>query len=166
MKNCLRTRLTFERKRDYKGEKMDRFVVGFAFSKNCKFILLVKKNRPKWQAGCLNGIGGKIEKGEQPIETMERETKEEANLDIEWTHRAVMKGINNDGNKFECHVFYAYTDDIRWFEQREDEMLIIIKTANLIKYKRITNLDYLIPFGMCKEKMTFMTINYNSKEYN
>lgn len=54
-----------------------RYVLGFMFNEAKTHVLLVKKNRPAWQAGLLNGIGSKIEPGEQPLEAMEREFQEE-----------------------------------------------------------------------------------------
>ena len=41
-------------------------------------ILLVKKDRPAWQSGRLNLVGGKIEEGETPEQAALRELKEEA----------------------------------------------------------------------------------------
>jgi hypothetical protein len=40
-------------------------------------VLLVEKNRPEWQAGLLNAIGGEIEPGENPHDAMVREFEEE-----------------------------------------------------------------------------------------
>ena len=44
-------------------------------------VLLVHKNRPAWQAGRLNLVGGKVEEGEDAIAAAVRELKEEAGLD-------------------------------------------------------------------------------------
>jgi 8-oxo-dGTP pyrophosphatase MutT (NUDIX family) len=41
-------------------------------------VLLVRKNRPEWQKGRLNLVGGKIEPGETPEEAAVRELYEEA----------------------------------------------------------------------------------------
>ena len=38
---------------------------------------VIKKERPVWQAGLLNAIGGHVEKGEYPVEAMQREFLEE-----------------------------------------------------------------------------------------
>ncbi len=40
---------------------MKRYVAGLMFSKDEKYVALVIKNKPDWQKGLLNGIGGKIE---------------------------------------------------------------------------------------------------------
>jgi 8-oxo-dGTP diphosphatase len=50
------------------------------FDDDMKSVLMIKKNRPEWQKGLLNGIGGKMEHGEIPIETMIREFQEECGI--------------------------------------------------------------------------------------
>jgi len=56
-------------------------VVGFAINNNK--VLLINKLKPEWQKGKLNGIGGKIEKNENPIDAMIREFEEEAGVSTE-----------------------------------------------------------------------------------
>ena len=53
-----------------------RYVLGFAFHP-ARGVVLIRKNRPEWQAGKLNGVGGKIERGELPEQAMAREFEEE-----------------------------------------------------------------------------------------
>lgn len=57
-----------------------RYVLGFIFDTNGREVVLIEKRRPAWQAGLLNGIGGKIEAGETPLQAMERECREECGL--------------------------------------------------------------------------------------
>ena len=55
------------------------YVVGFVFDQARERVLLIEKRRPKWQAGCLNGLGGKIEFDDpSPEAAMAREFQEEA----------------------------------------------------------------------------------------
>jgi 8-oxo-dGTP diphosphatase len=139
---------------------MDRFVVGFPFNEDATVILLVRKLRPKWQEGLLNGIGGKIEAGETPREAMLRESKEETGLDVAWQYKGVMTGENNDGHNFECHIYYTYTQHILEFEQKEDEPLCLYHVKNVIGAPNtVNNLQYLIPFGMYRSK-AFITLKY------
>ena len=56
------------------------YVLGFMFSPDKKEVLLIRKNRPEWQAGKWNGIGGKIEFSESPRDTIEREFLEETGV--------------------------------------------------------------------------------------
>ena len=63
------------------------YVAGFLIDADRDAVLLIRKRRPSWQAGRLNGVGGKIEAGETPAQAMRREFREEASLDISsWDH--------------------------------------------------------------------------------
>ena len=50
---------------------MKEYVLAFIFDTKLNQILLIKKNRPDYQAGLLNGIGGKIEPNETPIKAVQ-----------------------------------------------------------------------------------------------
>ncbi len=139
---------------------MQTYVVGFAFSKERSHILLIKKLRPQWQKGCLNGIGGKIETGETPALAMRRECMEETGLSPEWQYRGVMSGTNGDGLPFECHIFYAYSDTIWEYAQNEDEPLGIYEVEKLNGIKMISNLRFLIPFGRFNDGTEFLRLEY------
>jgi 8-oxo-dGTP pyrophosphatase MutT (NUDIX family) len=56
---------------------MTDFVVGFMRETLTDRVLLIRKNRPAWQAGLLNGPGGKVEDGEAPSQAVVREWREE-----------------------------------------------------------------------------------------
>jgi 8-oxo-dGTP diphosphatase len=74
---------------------MKKYTVGFIFTPDYSQVLLVRKNRPQWQAGKLNGIGGKIEEGESSLECVVREIEEETALKInspDWTLVGNMEG--------------------------------------------------------------------------
>lgn len=58
------------------------YVVGFAFSLGSHKVALIRKERPEWQKGKLNGIGGHIEPGESPSQAMTREFEEETGVKI------------------------------------------------------------------------------------
>ena len=66
-------------------------------------VLLIKKNRPKHQVGKWNGVGGKIEEGENPLQAMTREIKEETNLDITKDQLVLVYACVCDG--FYCETF-------------------------------------------------------------
>lgn len=61
---------------------MKEYVVGLAFNREADRVALIRKNRPDWQAGKLNGIGGKVEPGETPEQALTREYREEAGVII------------------------------------------------------------------------------------
>lgn len=73
-------------------EPGSQYVLGFAFGCDGNAVLLIMKNRPKWQAGKVNGVGGKIEEDDWCAEAaMVREFKEETGIDTDvsqWEHYA------------------------------------------------------------------------------
>lgn len=64
---------------------MIEYVAGFCFTENKKHVLLIEKNKPDWQKGKYNAVGGKIEMCESPIVAMHREFWEETGLSgVNW----------------------------------------------------------------------------------
>lgn len=71
---------------------MKQYVLGFIFNHLLDHVVLIEKARPKWQAGLLGGIGGKIEGNEMPIEAMQRESGEETGLrELTWKRYGMLK---------------------------------------------------------------------------
>lgn len=59
------------------------YVTGFLFATTprLRWVALILKNRPAWQAGLLNGIGGKVEPEDGSLEAaMVREFREESGI--------------------------------------------------------------------------------------
>lgn len=73
------------------------YVLGFAFGVVDGLILhaaLIRKSHPEWQAGKLNGIGGRVEGREWPVEAMVREFREETGIPTNetlWRHFATIE---------------------------------------------------------------------------
>ena len=75
------------------GVAMKSYVLGFLFSESLQYVALIRKNRPEWQQGKLNGIGGHIELGEDPHTAMGREFGEEAAHPVtDWTCFGRLRG--------------------------------------------------------------------------
>ena len=73
------------------------YVVGFLFKEDKSSVVLIRKDRPAWQAGKLNGVGGKIEPNESAIDAMVREFREETSVDTNpsiWKHFCWIHGDN------------------------------------------------------------------------
>lgn len=82
------------------------YVVGFLFDNDKESVLLVRKNKPQWQAGYLNGIGGKIEADESPDEAIHREFREETGLkDLTW-----VKFLTLEFSGGRVHFFKDFTE--------------------------------------------------------
>jgi len=95
------------------GPTKANYVVGFLFSEDLQKVVLIRKTKPEWQAGMLNGVGGKIEEMESPVEAMVREFEEEAGKRIEaalWNNFCTMTGGFNGGESFNVECFYAVSN--------------------------------------------------------
>lgn len=131
-----------------------KYVLGFAFSEDRQEVLLLEKNRPEYQKGKLNGIGGKIRENETRAQAMKRECMEECGLSLDWKEKALLKGPN-----FIIHVFYTFSNDIYSFHQIEDEKLEIYNINKLHHLYTMDKVQYLIPFGL-NENNAFLTTEY------
>jgi 8-oxo-dGTP diphosphatase len=73
---------------------MKKFTLGFVFTPGFEKVLLVHKEKPEWQKGLMNGVGGKYEPGESAEECVSREVLEESGLEIAaelWRYVGKMK---------------------------------------------------------------------------
>ncbi len=117
------------------------WVVGLLFNSK-RELALILKNHPDWQAGKLNGIGGKIEEGEPIIKAMQREFREEAGVYIEvWREFAVLKLELG-----EVHFLVAHGDYT--LQSLTDESVAFYKLDQLRSLPHIDNLDWLIPLAL------------------
>lgn len=125
---------------------MIKYVLGFMFSEDMESIALILKNRPKWQAGLLNGIGGKVEPNESYMQAMEREFTEEtgSNIPAHWVNFATITGIDY---QMECFVAIG---DLNLLETTTDEPIMIVEVAKLHTLTLMYNLRWLIPLALDK----------------
>jgi 8-oxo-dGTP diphosphatase len=82
-----------------------RFVDALLFDPLFKFVVLIRKTKPAWQAGKLNCVGGKIEPGETPEEAVRREFCEETGLDVPVWYRFLDLDLVRDNGELIC--FYS-----------------------------------------------------------
>lgn len=115
-------------------------------------VLLIRKNRPSWQAGKLNIIGGHVEDGESPIEAAIREVLEETGIIIS-DPRPFCTLITQTPSCAMVYFFVAITD-IKQAKQLTDEGLEEFDTGYYeFSYSDcIPNLKYLIPLAMGKDR--------------
>jgi 8-oxo-dGTP diphosphatase len=80
------------------------YVAGFLFANGGYAVVLIRKEKPAWQAGLLNAVGGKIEPNETPEQAMRREFIEEAGVDVDsWKKFCVLQGEG-----FRVHFFSTF----------------------------------------------------------
>lgn len=127
---------------------MTKYVTGFAFSDDQSKVVLIKKTKPEWQAGRFNGVGGKIEEGETPVQAMVREFKEETGLETtleSWNVVCVF-----EGKDFVVNFFSRFGDDIHDVKTTTEETVLITDTAfaHDVPELYISNLLWLIPMAL------------------
>ena len=124
---------------------MMEYVAGFLFSDHYKLVALIEKQKPAWQKGKLNAIGGKIEPGETPAEAMRREFREETGVDIESWRRYVV--LNGPG--FIVHFFFTTVTErkLREVQTTTEEVVGIYDAGDLDAISTIPNLKWLIPMA-------------------
>lgn len=145
---------------------MKKYTVTFLFSPEFELVWLITKQKPEWQKGCLNGIGGKIEEGETPSYSAVRELKEESGITVyenELTEIGQMIGTNNDGSEFQVFIFAGTTTEV--LKSQEIEEVDLYRVCDITSMKTIENVPMLIE--ACIYRLTgssnfgYMTMSYN-----
>lgn len=123
------------------------YVCGFLFHPDREAVVLIEKQKPEWQKGKLNGVGGKMETWESPASAMAREFKEEAGAMVpaeRWKHfRTECFPTNN-----KVFWFAAIANFHEWKAVRTVEEENIVRWSGDITDKKLMyNLRYLIPMA-------------------
>lgn len=120
------------------------YVVGFCFSEDLSTVVLIHKQRPAWQNGLLNGVGGKIETGESSIAAMVREFEEETGVATMPSDWECVSTIESD--EWWMYVFFCKSDAyVRAAQTTEEEEIVKLPVNRLYFVPTITNLRWLIP---------------------
>lgn len=117
-------------------------------------VLLVLKDRPDWQKGFLNLVGGKVEENETIEQAALRELKEETGYEpCSISNKPCVKMGTIEGDNEEVHCFRVHVDDydqpepipregeteiVRWFPWRK------VKRDNRL----MPNLNVVLPLMM------------------
>ncbi len=124
------------------------YVLGLVFNHPHDHVLLIKKNKPKWMKDRWNGIGGKIEEGEEPLVAMQRESFEEIGTVYDWKHKVIFTCPGGTVFVFDAFSEWASID----FTQMEEEPLAEFSLEKLPK-TMMANLEWIIP--LCLADLTF-----------
>jgi 8-oxo-dGTP diphosphatase len=132
---------------------MQQYVATFALTgrADAQKVLLIKKNRPAWQKGKLNAIGGKVEPGELSYQAMCREFWEETGLKTGDFHPLCVLG---DGLTYEVYFYYTYLSpaEIDATQSMTDEKIGLFDVEAILtgKFKTISNLPWLLAMALEK----------------
>lgn len=88
------------------------YVLGLVFDSTRERVVLILKSRPQKQAGRLNGISGKVQQGEAPVETMVRECSQATQVTTHTHDWKNVTTIYREGQTVE--VFVASLDAMRF----------------------------------------------------
>jgi 8-oxo-dGTP diphosphatase len=125
------------------------YVCGFLFSDSREHVLLIRKRRPTWQAGKLNGVGGKIESFDaSPGHAMAREFREEAGLDLapqNWQEILTLTAPD-----WHTH-FYRAIGDVHAARAMTDEQLEV-HDVHALPRETIPNLHWMIPLMLDRDR--------------
>ena len=128
-------------------KKPKEYVVGFLFGADSYRVALVEKKRPAWQAGRLNGIGGKIEPHEEPLAAMTREFEEETGAHLTgWRQFLVLSGTD-----WRVYFFTRQYEpgDMKPLQTTTDEKIGWYKVDDVLRSaKPLPNLRWLLPLAL------------------
>lgn len=128
---------------------MQEYVLGFALSADAsgpERLILVQKAKPDWQKGRLNGVGGKLNIGEDPVDGMVREYAEETGaqtLPDAWRCFARI-----EGDRWVVHVFINNQPSAAADARTTEEELIVVANPHALPETVLWNLRWLIPLAL------------------
>jgi 8-oxo-dGTP diphosphatase len=135
-----------------------KYVVGFYYVTHPNTVLLIRKKRPDWQKGLLNGVGGHVENDESDVAAMRREFEEEAGIDvIGW--RAFLEIKREPGFHITFFYFKGDRDEMNHIHARTDEKLEWHAMTRLPD-DIVPNLAWIIPLSLEREIEGPLIINY------
>lgn len=134
-----------------------------AFIKKDNKILMLNRNKSPWM-GSWNGVGGKLEKNETPLEAIIREVKEETNLVV--TESQVLdKGLvtwNEDANIGGLHVFLINIDNNQVVYETP-----LNTREGILDWKEIDWISDFDNYGVCDNIPYFINdVLFNEIRYN
>lgn len=116
-------------------------------------MLLIRKNRPDWQAGQLNIIGGHVEQNEDPKEAAIREVLEEVGFFLDPDEVAPFCVLDTlTPGPARVYFFVAEVECIHAFTQKTDEEPVVVDIDYVVDAPDvIPNLKYLVPMAVDKD---------------
>jgi len=121
-----------------------RYCVGFMFDPYMIAVALIRKKRPEWQAGLLNGVGGKLQEGEAHLEGMRREFGEETG--VAWDEWMPLARL--DFAEATVWFFWARGGCIWECRTQTDEAVSIHSTEDVQHLDLVPNARWLIPMAI------------------
>lgn len=154
---------------------MNIYVCGLLFSDDALEIALITKTDKhtlKWQAGMLNGIGGKVKPNENEQDAMAREFFEEAGVKtnpLSWLPFLTLTGKNVGGEDFKVWFYKMFDSSVldnmkTMTDEKVDKYNLSFVRAEheAGRVKMISNLEWIIPLALDEDDIRVTAI-YNLK---
>lgn len=125
-----------------------KYVAGFLFDPTFRYVAMVLKKRPAWQADKWNAVGGHVEDGEPAGAAMAREFHEEAGiLHYRWQHFAT---IVADGAGAQLNAYFAVGAEDEYIRSNTDEQVdwLPIKGVREGQWPVVTNTRWLLEMAL------------------
>jgi 8-oxo-dGTP diphosphatase len=125
-----------------------RYVAGFFFDPTFRYVALVLKKRPDWQAGKWNAVGGHVEDGEPAGAAMAREFHEEAGiLHYRWRHFATVVAA---GAESQLDAYFAVGAEDEYIRVKTDEQVdwVSIEGVRDGEWPVVTNTRWLLELAL------------------
>lgn len=123
------------------------YTVGFAFSPDLSKVVLIRKKRPNWQVGKLNGVGGHVE-DESIRHCMAREFAEETDVFVPTDRWLLFRKNIFVEAKTQVYFFTVVLTDeeLSRVKTCTDEEVVILSAFELgLQSDVVYNLSFLIP---------------------
>lgn len=127
---------------------MKLYTVGFAFTEDAKHVVLIRKSKPVWQAGLLNGIGGHVEHGESSHAAQVREFAEETGLIIPTWEKFLV--LTDCGHRWRllCHRVFLPVRTLQQAHTTSDEGEVSLFRMDVLRpYMMLSNMAYHLPMA-------------------
>jgi 8-oxo-dGTP diphosphatase len=132
---------------------MTAYVLGFRFrgAPMARQVALLVKTKPTWQAGKLNGIGGKVEETDATTyDAMVREFREETGVDTEAKDWRQFGCLHHDGN--DVYLFASEGDANVQTMTAEPVSWYMVSLLQLLPV--MPNLLWMVPMALDQSKVT------------
>lgn len=124
---------------------MQKYVLGFLFDNERDHVVLIRKTKPEWMVGQLNGVGGKVNEHEHKDDAMVREFQEETGVTVVgWEPFATLSAPN-----YRIHCYKAFsTDAINNVHTTTEEEVEVIPLIKLKLYTLVCSVEWLVPLAL------------------
>lgn len=114
-----------------------------------ELVALIRKKRPDWQAGKVNGVGGKIERGEKAHAAMVREFQEETGVKTAATAWELFFLLDDEAHGYRVYYYRSFGDLSKLRSTTEEEIEVwSLEDTQCKNQEMICNLSWLIPMAL------------------